>query len=440
MTEIQLRFDWVDPEGVQGAELRATWAQLGVWIGDEPVTRVFDEKSRTVRDHVYVPLYPLAEWLATHWWLLFYEVETPARSADNCFEMRHSLRDAREGYALPALSIHSQGETVQLAWVEDKLPPQRLEFLSRGQKTIGCSALRRELGDFIEAVVLRLQQLGVEQTVLEEEWAAISSTDSEEKEFCTAAAALGLDPYDLDDPQREMILAVGENIPASLRSEFFSVARAEQLAEGSQVVLDAVELGRSNPADLLPLKELRVELSSYTVATSPRAPWRDGYDIARRVRDHLNLDGRPLPSFQAISQALQVGETELGRAIRPAPTPTRIFDAVMGVNEWDSPGFVVSSPLKEEAQRFHLCRGLFEFLTSPALQPALVTRSRSDRQSRSRAFAAEFLAPADGLRARVSGSTVGNDEVDELAREFGVQPWVVAHQIENHRIGSLAPL
>ena len=69
--------EWIEADGIRGSELSATWASLLIGVDDEIVTCVVDERARTVRNHIYVPLYVLAEWLVTNWWFLFHEVETP---------------------------------------------------------------------------------------------------------------------------------------------------------------------------------------------------------------------------------------------------------------------------------------------------------------------------------------------------------------------------
>lgn len=438
MAEFGLSYDWLSAEGVQGPELNATWARLTIRVDDTAVTKVLDEKAHTTRDDIYLPLYPLAEWLATHWWLLFHEVETPWKLGDRAFAMRHSLRDAREGYALPPLTILPQGDTVRLVWEQEPLPTHKVEFLTRGQGDVPTSVFRVALSEFIEAVVRRLRELRIEGTLLEEEWEAIGSVDPEEKEFCSVAAALGLDPYALDDDQRQEIATIAERIPVSLWPEFFPLAHAGHLKAESKVVLDSLETGKANPANLRALKDLRSEVHASAAVRRPGPPWTTGYAVAREIRKNLSLDSQPLRSFDELSTALRTDPAELTRAIHQAPTPTRLFDALVGLNDTTgSPGFVISSR-REESRRFHLCRGLFEYLTVPTLEGALVTEARSDRQARSRAFAAEFLAPADGLQGRISGRSVTRDEVDDLASEFGVSPWVIAHQLENHEIAQIA--
>ncbi len=112
------------------------------------------------------------------------------------------------------------------------------------------------------------------------------------------------------------------------------------------------------------------------------------------------------------------------------------LDAAVAVNSSLSPGFAFPQRRREEAVRFAFCRALFEYLTIPEGTPLLVTRARSDRQKRNRAFAAEFLAPADLLREALSGQTVGEEELDDLAVDFGVSASVIRHQVENHELAA----
>ena len=104
MPKLGFEIDWVDAQGVSGPELCATWASLRMLVGDSAVTRVLDARAQTVREFVYVPLYPLAEWLVTNWWFLSYEIATPAKEGDPDFHRRHALNANREGYAFPNLA------------------------------------------------------------------------------------------------------------------------------------------------------------------------------------------------------------------------------------------------------------------------------------------------------------------------------------------------
>ena len=92
----------------------------------------------------------------------------------------------------------------------------------------------------------------------------------------------------------------------------------------------------------------------------------------------------------------------------------------------------------EQAKVFTLCRSLSEYLTSTLHEPQLVTRARSDRQKRNRAFAAEFLVPADALRKELPTKIVNDEDIDDLAIEFGVSSALVRHQLANHDLARVA--
>ena len=72
------------------------------------------------------------------------------------------------------------------------------------------------------------------------------------------------------------------------------------------------------------------------------------------------------------------------------------------------------------------------FLSASVSGPSLLSTIATDFQAFTRAFAAEFLAPAEQLRARMKG---GRTSVAALAREFRVSKFVIAHQVQNHHLG-----
>ena len=432
MAELRFEFDWTDPLGARGDELRATWARLLILVHDAPVTRLLDERAKTVRDSIYVPLYPLAEWFATHWWALCHELETPERAGQPDYRSRHSLVTAREGYSLPSLQFQSSGELVCLAWNYEKLPHHGIEFISQGSAYIGLKDFEQTVADFIESVIARLRECGIENTLLQSEWAAITDTSQEEQDYCRAAAALGFDPYELDDTSRDAIVALGERVPTGLRHEFFAAARLGELATHVQQLADALRATTENEADLVVIRRLR---QNGFDTLPPLTPWERGYTVAQHLRSLLNVGNRPLSSLGKLSEAFELDESELNRALLNPASDKPFFDAVVGVNTVGSPGFMIRSHSKE-AQLFHFCRGLCEYIVDGNGPPSLLTRTSSDRQRRNRAFAAEFLAPSAALRDMVRTPSLSMENVDELARHFGVSYYVIQHQLSNHQIAN----
>jgi hypothetical protein len=443
MAELSLRFEWMDPGGARGPELRATWARLEVAVAGHVVTRVLDRQTRSVRDGLYLPLYPLAEWVATNWWRLLYEVRSSHLSRGNGYQARHCFTEASEGFAMPALCLEPRGESLRLSWADGELARAPLEFVSRGAEFLGRDSVRAELTRFVGAVVGRLNDEGVQETVLQEEWAAILNTDPAEEEFCRLTAALGIDPFEVPEDQAQRIIQAAEALPAVLREEFFSAADLDALVEEARALREAIEELDVPHESLEPLRQLRERFSASARAPGRSwlsievPPWNQGYTAAQALRAELGLDGSPLPSFRSIGRSLGIEGQVLEDEIRR----TRHLVTVDGVVDFDPeqrPGFAVTAAT-EAARRFNFCRELFEYLTAEDTAPIIVTRSTTYRQQRNRAFAAELLLPSNALRARVPADVVTYQEVNQIADEFGVSWAVASHQLRNHHIAEIAP-
>jgi hypothetical protein len=121
--------------------------------------------------------------------------------------------------------------------------------------------------------------------------------------------------------------------------------------------------------------------------------------------------------------------------IREVAVSSRI-DAISAPTQTGAPLFGYRPHLREENKRFILCRALSDHLASG--QPSLVTRGATEHQQRNRAFAAEFLAPADSIRERIDRDRVGEEDIEELAQDFQVSDLVIRHQIQNHHLARLA--
>lgn len=198
-----------------------------------------DKSTRGIRDAIYGPLYPLAEWIATNWWALLYEVASPTRLAGGEYVRRHNTAAASEGFALPSLRVQPEGERILLYWEPVELPDHRLQFLSRGHKHLDRAEVEEAFRRFVGAVIARLQDQGVSDTLLADEWAAIENTDAEERAFCKAAGQLGWDPYALSQDAVDMLVASIDQLPANGVVEEFLMA-----ADGSKVLAQGQALRR----------------------------------------------------------------------------------------------------------------------------------------------------------------------------------------------------
>lgn len=136
MAQLDFHVDWMEAEGINGPELAATWTNLRIQAGSATITLVLDERARTVREHVCVSLYPMAEWLASNWWFLTSEVESPIKHDHAGFRRRHSLAANREGYAYPDLHVFPRGGLTRLVWHRSRIPWAKTRLLDAGEVLI----------------------------------------------------------------------------------------------------------------------------------------------------------------------------------------------------------------------------------------------------------------------------------------------------------------
>lgn len=426
MTAIQFCADWHDGKGIEGAELSATFASLRIDVRDQLLTYVIDDRAQTIRDSIFVPLYPVAEWLVTNWWFIKYESENPKKKADPAFSQRHSW-GATDGYTLPDLTITPSGSQTHLAWSRRSASRTRLAFLNEGHAIVDRKQFMQDCADFIDKVTSRLLACGIESTFLQDEWAAIQTTDEDESEFCALSAGLGWDPYDLDDARQSHVVTLADQL-GPLSAEAVPAIDSSTPLEDCSAILAAISVARTDglrlPSGLPFIPDER---------SNGRPPWRAGYDLARRARSELGLDGQPIPNTELLAEALGQSAATLKQTPRPM-VPLERLALIDGVVTRGAQGGV-SFGLKSRRQlgwRFLFCRALAEAISGHG--DALVTRGNTERQQRNRAFAAEFLAPSASLGNKISDPVVDEEQVDDLAEEFGVSSWVISHQIENHRI------
>jgi hypothetical protein len=443
MPDLALDFEWVDPGGARGPELRATWARLEMIAAGEVVTRVLDQQTRSVRDGLYLPLYPVAEWIASNWWHLLYEVPSPHLADGNGYSSRHCFAEAGEGFALPALSLEPLGESLRLSWTSRKPPQAPLEFLGSGVSFLKREAVQAGLMEFVDAVVGRLDEEGVKGTFLQEEWRAIRNLEPDEEEFCRLAATLGLDPFQVPEELADKVIEAAAKAPSEVQEEFFASADLAGLVEEAAALRVAVDAASAAHEGLESLRELRAEFRASgragesSVHSTGLPPWKQGYAAARALRADLDLDGRPLPSFGSLAGALGVECSALEREIRTARGLVTV-DGIVALDREERPGFAVKATA-EPARRFTFCRELFEYLATSGTAPAIVTRGATHRQRRNRAFAAEFLLPSAALRDRFPDGRATLEEANLVADEFAVSWAVLNHQLENHRIAEIIP-
>lgn len=417
---VHFQFDWVNDGAPLGGASESTMAKLSIKVDGATVTSVLDRQNRQYRDHLIVPLVSVAEWLVSNWWHLWYEVADTSEQRPG-FEARHNLAFVGDGFVLPSLTLIPSEGRVHLQWTRRKPQHARIEFVDTGTASVERTALEEEFRNLIGAVLERLRGANNRDTAAEylsESWAAIESLDPGEREFSHAAALLGLDPFDVRDSVADAITRFWEGSPPSIRHEALASASEDSLSRVSQW-LDA-------SIDKLAEVGSETDWARFRVAKeldSGVPPWERGYAVARAVRRQLGIgDGRY--DFEATGP--------LAIHHREAHSPSRRLQGLVAA---DAPA-CVTIPKREAGRRFLLARALGDYLDRTMPGAGILSSAATDRQARSRAFAAEFLAPAESLRERFKGDFADDETLDEIGREFGVSSQVIRRQIENHGLAA----
>ena len=433
--------EWQEAPGVRDSVLARTWCRLVIEAGGRLVTEAFHAPTQSARGGVYGSALPLCQWIVENWWFLLNEsYRFPARFAssdlakvprDRGWVQRHSLLAAREGYALPDLTLHRDGHGVIVRWMPDGKFADHpvLRFTGEGETHLSVAEAEQGLAGAVHSVLDRLEGMQEPEVVaLREDWAAVAGATEQERRLCEWSARLGVDPFDPDELTDDLEEALRHDIAmldAPLRHDYLDAAEPGTLRRDLEWLRQADALA----ADAGP---------GQSAETTPRdsnihAAHRRGYDCAMALRQHLwPADGQgPIKDLDDALARLgwaqspsRVLEIESDSRLEASVTRSRAGAPVAIVGEAGNVG-----------NRFRLARSayLHHFTGSGLAQRRLVTEAHTFDQRASRAFAAEFLAPRAGIDERLRGRA-SPAQIEELAAHYDVSSWAIGHQIQNHRL------
>jgi hypothetical protein len=232
------------------------------------------------------------------------------------------------------------------------------------------------------------------------------------------AGKFGIDPFDVGDDESTVIERLAEAAAPEIVDDLFSLGSPTLVESMLETIEDATRrIEHQDSGDAW------ARLTPINTSAGSTMPWTAGYEAARQARRELGINGEPVE----FAGDLAIATTELD-----APS-----HRLIGVVASRSPACAIRTGSRTK-QRFALARAAGEFLMRNAAKRSLLTSMRTEHQARTRSFAAEFLAPASGIRDRLGarvGGWIDEETVEDLAEEYGVYGSVVAHQIENHKLG-----
>ena len=414
-----LEYEWADVAHSPDEIVHRTMAKLEIRVNGSLVTAVRDREHKRERDHVLVPLHHVAEWLVSNWHHLLYEPENSNGPQRPGFESRHNMAFAGDGFILPPLVMAPTDGATVMRWARSKPRFAEIEFTRFGEERVPTEEMESVCSSLIEDVLGRMRHHNLPMETLEDAWQGVQALDEGERDFARAAALLGVDPFDLADELADGIVELWQGVPASLREDSLgAVANADSLPAVRRWVERSLEVLDQQDERSVATSGWAALRDSVLPSTSS-IPWKRGYDLAQNFLREVVGDSSRDPN--ALGAKLEI----------PYRRMHAVSNRLQGMVATGSPA-CVGTVTSETSRRFLQARSIGAFLSSSVRGPSLLSTLATDFQAFTRAFAAEFLAPAEQLRARIRG---GRTSVAALAREFRVSPLVISHQIENHRLG-----
>lgn len=245
-----------------------------------------------------------------------------------------------------------------------------------------------------------------------------------EREFCRTAGALQLSPYDLTNEIAERVRGIVAEMPEEdARLDFASVMEFDEIEDISrQIDHDIAQLSSRNSLTALPDAFVALSSEISGLARSGLKPWQKGTRAAKALRKHFKL-GTEASAGNSESLARLFGAD--GFVLQDMGSQELLaFQAQVQ----DAPTVLVRKEFGPLSSTFSLARAVGDYLVFQS-RKSCVSNKYTDRQAVGRAFAAEFMAPAEGVVSMIEEDEQSSTKV---AAHYGVSVEVVNHQYQNN--------
>ena len=449
---------------------RAAWARFSLWVNGTNLCRNLLDGSDSVRDGVNVPLAPIADWIVRSWTYLAFEERPgcfPLRisqydtvsawgdapppaglsedqwlDARELWWSRHFLAAAADGSHLPNVSLVRGADRLFVEWAPAEFAgaPAPHFLAERGRQDVGWTEGEDVLVQFVSHVARWLRDSEIGHVF---PWAShekpLQETEPDFSETLQAYTGISTDVLrtwtnssddadlrrnlglsaDSDDPGGSVITQVLRDLPPTI-----SEPVRDQVWQLDQATTSVTEFA----------EELRtVALDATRPATEPE---ESGYLAAQGLRDHLDIDGKPIEDVD--EQLREFGVTLIDSEVECAQ------ERMLAGSRCGIGAAVVVNRTPRTAttwgRRFESIRALGHLLMDSYRQGALGAASAPYAQPwtrrRSGAFAAEFLLPSEALHgdARSLDSFALPENFEQILDRFGVGATTAAYHLWNRRL------
>ena len=228
-------------------EERATMCDLRIDVAGSNACSFWDDQDGSHYEWVRVAAVHLAEGIVSDWWAIF-----------GGRDRRHSILPYRNGYILPCLIFSCDGSHFEVFGHALHCENPGLRFWPVGSELLPRADAEAELAGFVQQVIDLLHAGGVRESEVELQWSLVSDSRNhpEERDFCEAAGALGVDPYRIDDADAAFIESAGQLLEDDALLDYLAGSRnlSREQRSFQTATLSSVLAGKSD-ARFLPRLE-----------------------------------------------------------------------------------------------------------------------------------------------------------------------------------------
>ncbi|HEX9048805.1 MAG TPA: hypothetical protein VF988_17400 [Verrucomicrobiae bacterium] len=425
--ELNIDFKWLGRQSGSPLE-RAFYADIGLAVGEEWLTRLEDLEASTVGNHLRACAHRLATWFAANWWRLRWEPETQNCLKDADWRIAHSVASAGGGYVWPNIIFASDGDSLAVVSRPRKNPApyEPIHYLNQVVTHITAAEFERRVDAFMASIISRQHSMNITDDHLPELWAEVQAerSDPEAAQSRKLEALCGYDPDEAPSALVETLIKDSSHLGSHALEEV-----AAQGRHHTQQVLRPI-LAIANSSGKPKEGGFRGTVPALIGTPDRHArglPWQEAGQFARQARQEWNL-GRQLISNKDLANLLGTRPavfTSLSKATTPMPIALR-------ARENGKVDFYINQ-LPSTSRRFatgRLIGDQLRFANGGRLFPA--TSTKTSRQQFQRAFAQEFLCPMDALLEKIQTTQPDENDISEAADYFQVSPLMVKTALVNH--------
>jgi hypothetical protein len=447
----------------------AAWAGLAIWVDNKNLCSHVVPGTSDVRDYLYVPLGPLADWVVRAFPAIEYEERPPrfqpgdspywgldawataAHPADMDEDawiqereewwQRHFLAAGADGARVPNVAFVRADEKMVIEWRPPRLVtrPTLVMLYPEGRTVVPWRDGASTLKAFVSFVRSSIRGTDAECAFpWAEEEARLEPPMEQALELLTGRRLSELRTLFEVDGDAELI----EVLDLSSQDDPAAAPQCQMLRDASPGISEDIavalrEVGGRALRDDVDARQSweRMRATSRDAARAASTREQAGQAAANAVRDKLGLDGQPIENLPDVLEAS-------GLEWRHLEGVQGINDRMLvGVRQDGAPaaGTLDVPRLGEPwARSFEAARALGHVLLDPLRAGAIGATSgafsQASRRRRSGAFAAELLLPQTALAReshyQLDGIAHGN-RFPEMLEKYGVGANTAAHQALN---------